>query len=501
MTTKMFSGQGLALGMLALAATLPARASSLPEAAPPPPEREFRGVWVATVSNIDWPSKPGLPADRQKAEFIALLNRAQALKLNAIIFQVRPACDALYPSNLEPWSEYLTGQMGKPPAPYYDPLAFAIQECRKRGLELHAWFNPFRARHPSGTSSVAQNHISKTRPQLVQSYGRYLWLDPGERDAQRHSMNVIMDVVRRYDIDGVHLDDYFYPYQEKDAAGNVIDFPDDGSWKDYLDSGGKLSREDRRRESINYFVRSLYANVKKEKPWVRVGISPFGIWRPGSPEKIKGTDAYAQIYADSRKWLREGWLDYCVPQLYWPIAPEAQSYPALLDWWASQNIANRHVWPGIASHKVGGKFSATEIPEQIRLSREHAEITGHIHWNMSGLMENQTLIDSVHRKVYTAPALTPASPWLDSRPPAAPIVKKKAGGGAVSWSEPPGSERASQWALQSRRGATWTTQILPANVRTAKIPDDPSKSAIDRLAVYAVDRCGNLSAAQIVHLR
>lgn len=501
MMTRLLSGHGFALGMLALAAISNTRASSPSEDVPPPPLREFRGVWVATVSNIDWPSEPGLPAARQQAEFIKLLDRAQALKLNAIIFQVRPACDALYPSNLEPWSEYLTGKMGKPPAPYYDPLAFAIQECRKRSLELHAWFNPFRARHPSGTSLAARNHVSRTRPDLVKSYGRYTWLDPGERDAQRHSMNVIMDVVRRYDIDGVHLDDYFYPYQEKNDAGETIDFPDGPSWKDYLASRGNLSREDRRRESINYFVRSLYANVKKEKPWVRVGISPFGIWRPGNPAQIVGTDAYSQIYADSRKWLREGWLDYCAPQLYWPIAPKAQSYPALLGWWASQNIAKRHVWPGIASHKAGAKFSAKEIPEQIRLAREHAGTTGHIHWNMSGLMENRTLIDSVHRKVYTAPALTPASPWLDRSPPTPPDVKTKTRGTAVSWSEPPGSEPARQWVLQSFRGGNWTTQILSAGVRSAKIAVDKSQPPFERLAVSAVDRCGNLSAPRIIRLR
>jgi uncharacterized lipoprotein YddW (UPF0748 family) len=491
----------LLIGTLALAATFPARASVPSSTAPPLPQREFRGAWVATVANIDWPSKPGLPAGQQQAEFIAIVKRAKALRLNAVILQVRPACDALYPSNLEPWSEYLTGKMGKPPAPYYDPLAFAIQECRKRGLELHAWFNPFRARDPSGTSLVARNHISRTQPKLVKSYGRYAWLDPGERDSQRHSMNVIMDVVRRYDIDGVHLDDYFYPYQEKGDDGNVIDFPDGSSWKEYLGAGGNLSRADRRRESINYFVRSLYANVKKEKPWVRVGISPFGIWRPGNPAKIRGTDAYTQIYADSRKWLNQGWLDYCAPQLYWPIAPEAQSYPALLNWWASQNVAKRHVWPGIASHKAGTKFSAKEIPEQIRLARNHPGITGHIHWNMSGLMKNKILIESMHRRVYTGPALTPASTWLDNRPPAAPALKTKPGEALVSWTEPPGTERASQWVLQSYSGGAWQTQILPANVKGTRIEAGKSGHAIERIAVSAVDRCGNLSPPSIIRPR
>lgn len=504
MTTPLLS-RSSAFALLALAMTLGTRASVPSASSPPVPQREFRGVWVATVANIDWPSQPGLPAARQQAEFVALLNRVQTLKLNAVIFQVRPACDALYPSNLEPWSEYLTGTMGKPPAPYYDPLAFAIQECHKRGLELHAWFNPFRARHPSGKSLVARNHVNRTHPHLVKSYGRYSWLDPGEREAQLHSMRVIMDVVRRYDIDGVHLDDYFYPYQVKDAAGKLIDFPDERSWREYVGAGGKLSREDRRRESINYFVRSLYANVKKEKPWARVGISPFGIWRPGNPAKIRGTDAYLQIYADSRKWLQQGWLDYCAPQLYWPIKPEAQSYPLLLNWWASQNSAKRHVWPGIASHKAGTKFSAKEIPEQIRLARNHRGITGHIHWNMSGLMKNKTLIDSVHKRVYASPALTPASTWLDSRPPAAPEVKTHrigAGNQAdISWTEPAGSERANQWVLQTRSGGTWSSEILPAGIGSRRIPTGGSSGQIDQIAVSSVDRCGNQSPPTIVRIR
>ena len=178
---------------------------------PPKPNREFRAAWVASVSNIDWPSQPGLSTAQQKAELLAILNRAVQLKLNAIILQVRPVCDALYASQLEPWSEYLTGQMGKPPSPYYDPLQFAIEEAHKRGLELHAWFNPYRARQPSAKSPVSANHISRTRPQLVSQYGKYLWLDPGEKAVQDHSLNVVMDVVKRYDIDGVHFDDYFYP--------------------------------------------------------------------------------------------------------------------------------------------------------------------------------------------------------------------------------------------------------------------------------------------------
>ncbi len=213
---------------------------------PPKPMREFRGVWVATVNNIDWPSKRGLSTAEQKAELLAILDRAAQLKLNAIIFQVRPACDAMYASKIEPWSEYLTGTMGKAPEPFYDPLEFAIEEAHKRGLELHAWFNPFRALHPSAKSPIATNHVSKTKSDLVRRYGKHLWLDPGERDVQDYTLSVVLDVMKRYDVDGIHFDDYFYPYKEKNGGGAEMDFPDDASWKKYGARSG-LSRDDWRR--------------------------------------------------------------------------------------------------------------------------------------------------------------------------------------------------------------------------------------------------------------
>jgi len=292
---------------------------------PPPPAREFRGAWIATVANIDWPSKPGLGVAEQKAELIALLDRAAQLKLNAIIFQVRPACDAMYVSPLEPWSEYLTGAMGRAPQPFYDPLAFAIGEAHRRGLELHAWFNPFRALHPRARSPVAPNHISRTHPGWVRKYGDQLWLDPGEPAARDYVLSVVMDVVRRYDVDGVQFDDYFYPDPEKDTAGRELVFPDDATWRKFGLPGGFLSRDDWRRANVNQFIQRVYQSIKAVKPRVKFGVSPKGIWRPGYPQQIRGMDAYAKIYADSRKWLANGWLDYFSPELYWPIEPKEQS--------------------------------------------------------------------------------------------------------------------------------------------------------------------------------
>ena len=254
---------------------------------PPEPTREFRAAWVATVGNIDWPSQKTLSSQDQKAELLAILNRAAELKLNAIIFQVRPACDALYASRIEPWSEYLTGTMGKAPEPFYDPLTFAIEEAHKRGLELHAWFNPYRARLLAAKSPAASSHISKTKPQLVRHYGEYLWLDPGEKDVQDYSHSVVMDVVKRYDVDGIHFDDYFYPYKVRSSSGGDLDFPDDASWQRY-GARGKLSRDDWRRQNVNVFIERVYKSIKSAKPWVKFGVSPFGIWRPKYPPQIQG---------------------------------------------------------------------------------------------------------------------------------------------------------------------------------------------------------------------
>ncbi|HEU5397235.1 MAG TPA: family 10 glycosylhydrolase, partial [Verrucomicrobiae bacterium] len=307
---------GLALCLQALGAQSPyVRVYRPANIVPPPVPHEFRGAWISVVAtNQDWPSKPGLSAQEQKAELVALLDRAVQLHLNAIVFQVRPACDAVYASSIEPWSACLTGIQGNAPEPYYDPLAFAVAEAHKRGLELHAWFNPFRAWHFQSKSPVAPNHISRTHPELVRRYGSQLWLDPGDPEVRNYVDRVVLDVVKRYDIDGVQFDDYFYPYPEKDVEGRPLPFPDEATWKRYgLANGFDLA--DWRRQNINQFVAKVYHDIKAAKPWVKFGISPFGIWRPENPAPIRGMDAYATLYADSRRWLASGWVDYLAPQL------------------------------------------------------------------------------------------------------------------------------------------------------------------------------------------
>lgn len=471
---------------------------------PPEPAREFRAAWVATVANIDWPSRKALSTQEQKAELLALLDRAAQLKLNAIIFQVRPACDALYASRIEPWSEYLTGTMGKAPEPFYDPLAFAVEEAHKRGLELHAWFNPYRARLRTSTSPVAANHISRVRPQLVRQYGEFLWLDPGEKEVQDYSMSVVMDVVKRYDIDGVHFDDYFYPYKALDGARKELDFPDDSSWQRF-GAGGKRSRDDWRRENVNTFIERLYKSIKSAKPWVKFGISPFGIWRPKNPSQINGLDSYATLYADSRKWLASGWVDYLAPQLYWAIDPPEQSFPVLLRWWAEQNPKGRNLYPGMDSTKVSRSESRRgwqpqEIVNQIRLVRAQKGAEGHIHWNMKSLMRNSTFDEVLEREVYQQPALMPPSSWLGRTRPSKPkvtVATVKSGSQLeIRWT-PGASGKACLWVLQVRTNGQWKAEILPVT-KTARVWNGSQPEVV---AVSAVGRNGEVSAPSVLQSR
>ncbi len=456
---------------------------------PPPPPREFRGVWIATVANIDWPSKPGLGVAQQKAELIALLDRAAQLKLNAVIFQVRPTSDAMYASAIEPWSEYLTGTMGRAPQPLYDPLAFAIEEAHRRGLELHAWFNPFRALHPQNKSPVALNHITRTHPELVRKYGDKIWLDPGEPSVRAYVLRVILDVVRRYDVDGVQFDDYFYPDPEKDASGRELEFPDAGTWQRFGLSGGFANRDEWRRANIDQFIQRVYQSIKAVKPGVKFGVSTKGIWRPGYPPPIQGMDAYAKIYADSRKWLANGWLDYFSPELYWPVAPREQSFPVLLKWWVEQNAKGRLLWPGIAAYRAE-VWKPDEIPQQIRITRTQSGVSGCIFYSMNSLMKNAALAAAVQRELSAQSALVPAMPWLETRPPAQPkliVAENNRFSLSVRWEM--NGEPAWRWILQYRTNKVWATEILPANQTTRTFEN----SRPEMVAVSAADRVGNVS--------
>jgi uncharacterized lipoprotein YddW (UPF0748 family) len=457
----------------------------------PRPEREFRAAWVATVDNIDFPTRKGLSVEQQQAELLQILELAKSLRLNAIVFQVRPQCDALYRSDIEPWSEFLTGEMGK--AQSFDPLAFIVSEAHKRGILVHAWFNPYRALHPAA-KSVSDNHISKRRPDLVRQYGKYLWLDPGDPEVRRYSLSVVRDVVRRYDVDGVHFDDYFYPYPEKDAAGARIEFPDDRNWQQYKNGGGKLSRDDWRRRNVDDFIKSVGREVKRIKPRVLYGVSPFGIWQPVPEKGIAGFNAYAELYADAGKWLRDGTVDYLAPQLYWETARTGQSFPVLLEWWKSQNIKGRHIWVGIAPYRIGSNenFTAGEIADQIRLTKNSPLTRGAIHFSLKSLRNDLGGIQQVLREdVYTRGALIPRTHWVKAARLLPPRVRITRGADFVraAWTER-GAAKAFWFVVYVEDGSGWSYSVLPAAERSISLSPDRK---VRRVVVTAVDRLGNES--------
>ncbi|MFN4773306.1 glycoside hydrolase family 10 protein [Gemmatimonas sp.] len=462
----------------------------------PPLLREFRGVWVATVGNMDWPSARTLSVAEQQAELRTLFDRAEALRLNAVIFQVRPAADALYRSSIEPWSEFLTGVQGRAPSPSWDPLAFAIKEAHARGMELHAWFNPYRAGFVRGRSAAAASHIRRTNPSLVKKYGSYWWMDPGEAAVRARTVRVIVDVVKRYDVDGVHLDDYFYPYPENDRRGRPLPFPDAASWKKYRAKGGALSRDDWRRENVNTLVRELDAAIHRAKPHVRFGISPFGIWRPGYPASVRGFDAYQKLYADARKWLREGWVDYFTPQLYWPTTKVGQAYPVLLDWWATENIMQRHLWPGNYASRAGlpgaAAFPVSDLVEQIRLTRLQPGASGNVHFSMTSFLKNQAgMNDTLLVGPYATVALPPPTPWLKAPPPPTPALRLAREAGATTLRlTPQGRTAPWQWVVRLRTDSAWITMILPGTTTHWPIP---SGVAPTKVTVSALNRVGTES--------
>ena len=459
---------------------------------PPDPPREFRGFWVATVGNIDFPSRQGLGVKQLQGELRAIVNRAVEMHCNAIVFQVRPACDALYESKLEPWSEYLTGSQGKNPG--LDPLAYLITECRKAGIDVHAWFNPFRARPAISKGKTHPQHISRTNPELVRTYGTMQWLDPGDPRVRQHSLDVIADVVARYDIDGVHIDDYFYPYRESDkASGKDLPFPDDATYAAYRQGGGQLQRDDWRRSNVDVFVEAMYRRVHSIKSTCLVGISPFGIWRPGFPAQIKGFDAYDQIYADSRKWLQEGWVDYFTPQLYWPIDRKPQSFPVLLNWWLGQNLHARHIWPGLYT----GKYDASEIEFQIKTARGMDGASGHIHFSTKSLLKGDVRRGRGHAahlrsRVYTAPAIVPASPWKSMGMQPVDIVKEFViADGNLVWQNLSGTSRSIY--LQFEVDRDWRAAMIGPKSKGWRLPD-----GVSEVWVRIVSECGVVSEPVLI---
>lgn len=412
----------IALFLLPSAALAQGQAHVPPVSGEPSQKHEFRAVWVASVTNIDWPSKTGLSADAQKAELIKILDDLKAWGMNAVVLQVRPTDDTFYRSNINPWSKYLTGVAGKDPG--YDPLAFAVEEAHKRNLELHAWFNPYRVAMDTKRENLPAGSWAKAHPEYVVAHASRLIYDPGIPEAKQHIIDSVMEVVQNYDIDGVHFDDYFYP----DAK-----FPDDATFAQY--GAGYTNKDDWRRENVNGLIRDLADEIKAAKPYVQFGVSPFGIWRNKSasvPEgsDTRGNESYAAMMADTRRWVKEGWLDYIAPQIYWSIGFTVADYQKLVTWWADVVDGTKtKLYVGHADYKVNANTDRNwlvpgEIKKQIELNRSIPQVAGSIHFSMKDLRRNALgVLDDV-KEAYQHPALIGSMEWLPGTAPEAPVQLK-----------------------------------------------------------------------------
>ena len=451
---------------------------------PPPVPREFRAAFATPIWDRgfrDWPSAAGLSPDSQRTELRAMLDHAVAIGLNAIVLHVRIAGDAMYPTRYAPWSAFLTGKSGEAPSPAYDPLAYAVDQAHARGLQLHAWFNPFRALMPPFTGKAAPSHVTRAHPDWIRKYGSQTWIDPGDPAARRYVLETILDVVKRYDVDGIALDDYFYPYRESRTVTRRVkkrrvkyqvqlEFPDDRTWKKFGKAKGWTDRDAWRRANIDDFIESLYKETKAIKRSEIVGISPFGIWRPGSPPGITGLDAYEEIYADSRRWLAEGWLDYVAPQLYWEVGGTQDRFRALDAWWRGHNPMARYVWPTIyTSHVYGGRdaWPMNEIETQISTIRDarigSVDTPGEVHFRLAALFANDDRLAGTLSESYGERALVPAFPWLGGAVPASPVISFVSGDSATSFSITPGDSTKVRWWLIQTRGidGKWATALRP----------------------------------------
>jgi uncharacterized lipoprotein YddW (UPF0748 family) len=465
---------------------------------PPKAMQEFRAAWIASVANINWPSKPGLSTAEQQKEAIALLDLLKGLNFNAAIFQIRPQADALYKSEIEPWSYFLTGKQGEAPNPYYDPLEFWVEAAHDRGMELHVWLNPYRAHHLSGGAESAKSIVNEKPEMVVKLKDGQYWMDPSLKAVQDQSAAVVKDIVKRYDIDGVHFDDYFYPY---DSYNGGADFPDDVSWNAYLQKGGKLSRGDWRRESVNTFIERVYKEIKAEKKYVKFGLSPFGIWRPGYPESIEGMDQYDKLYADAKLWLNKGWIDYFTPQLYWKINPIPQSFPVLLNWWKEENTKGRHLWPGMSIGQGGDDKNVDEVINQIMITRGMlSQSMGAVHWSIAALVTHQKIREGLINGPYKKQTLVPSTPWLDDKRPEKPTVTVTpvANSLRVLFNHPK-KEDVFRWVVYFKYCEKWNYQIMNRKdeyldvLNSITLNNGKTNQALTAISVTAIDRTGNES--------
>lgn len=467
----------------------------------PYPKREFRGAWIQVVNG----QFRGIPTEKLKQTLIDQLNSLQGAGINAIIFQVRPEADALYASQLEPWSRFLTGVQGQAPSPYWDPMQFMIDECHKRGMEFHAWINPYRVK-TSLKSELAANHLYNIHPEWFVTYNNQLYFDPALPESRRHICMVVADIVSRYDVDAIHMDDYFYPYPAKG-----VDFPDDASFARY--GGGFTNRADWRRSNVNILIQKIHETIRGLKPWVKFGISPFGIYRNEKNDplgsKTNGLQNYDDLYADVLLWARNGWVDYNIPQIYWQIGHPAADYETLVKWWA-KNTENRPLFIGqsvmnTVQNADPKNPSINQLPRKMALERAYQTIGGSCQWPASAVVENAGKYrDALVQEYHKYPALVPVFDFMDDKAPGKVRKVKKVwteDGYMLFWTAPKAKDemdRAVQYVVYRFDGkekvniddASHIVAITRNNFY--KLPYDDGKTKY-RYVVTALDRLHNES--------
>lgn len=466
------------------------------------PKREFRGAWIQCVNG----QFQGLGMQKMQQMLSTQLDQLQRDGVNAIIFQVRPECDALYKSDIEPWSRFLTGQQGTAPLPYWDPLEWMVAQCHQRGMELHAWINPYRAKTKT-TTALALTHVAVQHPERAFNYDGQLILNPGQKENRDYICRVVQDIVRRYDIDGLHIDDYFYPYP---VAG--LQIPDDAEYARF--SNGIRDRGDWRRYNVNLFIEQLARSIKEVKPWVKFGVSPFGIYRnqkndPKMGSKTNGTQNYDDLYADVLLWVNKGWIDYCVPQIYWEIGHKAADYKTLITWW-NRYAANRPLFIGedverTVKYADPQNPNSHQLPAKMRLHQQMKNVNGTVLWYAKAVVDNVgNYGDALRTSYWKYPALPPLMTFLDNKSPKAPRSVKahwSAEGFFLQWKQPSGKK----WGDVVNRYVVYrfskgekvnlhdASKIVAITYNTRyKLPYDGGKNQYTYV-VTALDRVGNES--------
>ncbi len=515
-----------------------------------PLKREFRGVWIASVANIDWPSKSTLSPEKQREEFRAILNHHQKNRINAVVVQVRPSADAFYRSELEPWSEWLTGAKGKDPNPEYDPLTFMVEEAHERGMEFHAWLNPYRAifdakkfyedtthihldslnnmiENLSARDSLNQSNIGSNKafdnllqlldldttlliykhPDWFLQYGNKIYFDPGNPEVQGHIASVVEDIVRRYDVDAIHMDDYFYPYK---IAG--VEFPDSLSFRKYGSTYSHELKDYWRRENVNTIVKKLHETIHSVKPYVKFGISPFGVWRnasvdPAGSATKAGQTNYDDLYADVLKWQKEKWIDYVIPQIYWYRGFKLADYEILAKWW-NENHYGVQVYIGLGMYRVDGDSKTEawrnpmEIPEQIELNRSLPNIQGACFFSSKSMINNPLGVSDILReKYYQYSALVPEMNWLTAPKPSKPEIlstKNTRSGIMIEWKNTNGGDYIVVYRFRGKDAGDFEdpTNIIAMQRKTTSFYEDTNAKRFRRYtyAITTLNRLYNESA-------